>query len=246
VSNAPLHPKPVIIAGDHDHVLLRRVLRVNVRDRFIARLLLVDDETRSIALIDTGATGTTVSSADHDTALHVLWARDEPNAAIVVDVLGRQPVAPGDTLAVAAGTSWAYGPGLVVCELAGRARSSSPGTAIGPTHGLESFHGYNRRTLCVITTGFSLERWKITHPLLVDRLAEDVAIVNLVEPMAMLWPGGTDLLGRGEIRLIPTGTERVTLLPDGLGYAVIIRSHPDHDTLTHGHPPNDIASITLG
>jgi hypothetical protein len=245
VSNEPIHPKPLVAPGGPGQVLLRRVLRVNVPDRFIARLVLADEARRAVTLIDTGSTGTTVSAANHDTALHVLWARDEANAAIEVDGHGRLPVAPGDTLTVAAGASWTYGPDLVVCELAGKARSSNPGTVIGPTHGLESFHGYNRRTLCAITPGFSLERWKITQPLIVDHLADDIAIVNLVEPMALVWPLGTDLMGRGEIRIIPADAGRVTLLPDGLGYALISRSHPDREALAHGHSPDEIASITL-
>jgi hypothetical protein len=247
VTRAPHRPKPIVVAGDSSQVLLRRVLRVTCTQRSIARLQLVSDDRRAVSLVDTGATGITVLPSDRDTALHVIWARDETDADIEADGHRRAPVAPGDTVTVAAGTSWAYAPGLIVCEIAGKAtHGGHPGAMIGPTHGLESFFGYNRQTLCAITPGFSLERWKITQPLRLERLAEDIALVNLVEPTALLWPGGTDLLGRGEIRIIPPGTERVTLLPDGLGYVLIIRSQPDRDALAHGHAAEEIASITLG
>jgi hypothetical protein len=236
----PLQPRPIVIPGDREHQLLRRVLRVESDTRCIARIVLVDDASRYVALVDSGSGREAVTSS-RNTALHVIWARDEANAAVEVAEYGRLPVAPGDTLTVAAGLAWTYGPGLIVCEVAG-ARSAGTGRIAGPTHGMETFDGYNRRTLCALAPGLSLERWKVTQPL---TLPGDAVLVNLVEPMALGWPGGTDLLGRGEARIVPSGIEQVTLLPDGLGYALVLRTNPDVAALSGVFGADAIAEIWL-
>lgn len=234
----PRHPRPGIIPGDHNQILLRRVLRVDVPEPFIARLVLLDEVVRSVALIDSGA-GTGATQTSRDIALHVVWARDEANAWIEVEGKGRLSVAPGDTLTLASGTPCRPGPGLLLAEIGGpRDSPARPGAIVGPTHGIERFAGYNRRTFCAITPGFALERWKVTQPL---TLPGHAAIVNLVDPMALTWPGGTDLLRRGELRILPPSLDRVTLLPDGLGYALAIRSTLDVSSLS----PQDIAAIRV-
>jgi mannose-6-phosphate isomerase len=40
------------------------------------------------------------------------------------------------------------------------------------------------------------------------------------------WPGGSEILSRTASRLLPEGTGRITIVPDGLGY-VLIGSVPD-------------------
>ena len=241
MSERPFQPRPVVIPGQHEQQLLRRVLRVATGTSCIARIVLVDDASRYVALVDSGPGEETVTSP-RDTALHVVWAGDEAGAAIEVAVHGRLPVAPGDTLTVAAGVAWTYGPGLIVCEAGGPATAAGTGRIAGPTHGVETFDGYNRRTLCAIAPDFSLERWKITQPL---ALAGDAVVVNLVEPMALIWHGGADLLGRGEARIVPPGVETVTLLPDGLGYALVLRSDPDIAALSRAFGAKALPEVTL-
>jgi hypothetical protein len=216
----PFSPRPAVVPGDREHDLLRRVLRVDVAERFIARVVLLEESARYVSLSDSGD-GSDMAIAGRDLALHLLWARDEANAWIDVGGKGALPVAPGDTLTLASGTPFRVGPGLLLAEIGGPLASAPrPGAVVGPTHGIERFDGYNRQTLCASTPDFSLERWKVTQPL---ALRGDAAIVNLVQPMALSWPGGTDLLRRGELRVIPSLLDRVTLYPDGLGYALVIR-----------------------
>ena len=237
----PGRRQPTVVPGDPSQHLLRRVLCVDRPERFIARLVLHEEDAWAIALVDSG-TGSGTTSRERYTALHILWARDEDTAAISVEGHGALPVAPGDTVALAPGTAWRYGSGLLVCEVQAPQGSPCPGThVVGPTHGIERFDGLNRQTLCAIMPGLTLERWKITQPL---SLPAGAAIVNLVDPLALVWSGGTDLIGRGELRVLPSGLDRITLLPDGLGYALVVRTSPDIDGLRHALSPSEFAEIS--
>jgi hypothetical protein len=92
-----------------------------------------------------------------------------------------------------------------------------------PNHGIETFEGYNRRTDYETPAAFSLQRWKITQPLVLPDSDAPYAVVDLAAPLAITWYGGADLIGRGECRVVPSGTGPITLLPDGLGYALVVR-----------------------
>jgi hypothetical protein len=70
---------------------------------------------------------------------------------------------------------------------------------------------------------FSLERWKITQPLPFPATSSSYALVDLATPLALVWAGGIDIIGRGECRIIAPGTGSVSLIPDGLGYTLIVR-----------------------
>lgn len=225
MSQRPIRPPTTIQPGGIGHNLLRRVLRVEAGQISISRMTLIDDPHWRIGLQDTGPNGTPVAVTDRETSIHVLWARDDDTAAL--HIASREiAIAPGDTITLPAGIAWGAAPGMILCNISGpghdsREASSGP-NMIAPTHGRETFHGYNRQTTYPSPSGLSIERWKITQPLVLPGATSPYAIIDLTEPLALMWPGGTDLIGRGQCRIIPPGIGPITLLPDGLGYALIV------------------------
>jgi hypothetical protein len=220
---APEHPVPTFITSNPGHNLFQRVMRIRSEQAPIERIVLMDGPDLKLTLRDTGPDGTPVAAMDRDTALHILWALDDVSA--MIHVAEREiRIAPGDTILLPAGTPWRASPRMILCEIAAH-RNAGTGI-IGPTHGDETFHGYNRRTTYPSPPGLEIERWKITQPLSLPDSPSPYVIVDLVDPLAFVWPGGTDLIGRGECRVIPPRTGAVTLIPDGLGYALIVRHIP--------------------
>lgn len=215
---APRRPTPIIEAGTPTHRLLRGVLRVDVPQRHIRRIQLLATHGWTVSLLDTGD-GDALTPAG-DLTIHVLWQLDEMDAAITVDGAS-YPITPGDTMSVPARTAMAYSPGMLLAVI--EASRSTLHSVIPPSHGEESFEGYNRRTSYETPEGFALERWKITQPLTLPASTSPFAMICLAEPLGMAWRGGVDLVGRGACRLVEPGTGPVTLLPDGLGYALVIR-----------------------
>ncbi|HWV36748.1 MAG TPA: hypothetical protein VNZ55_14020 [Thermomicrobiales bacterium] len=221
----PVAPPRVVVPGDTGHILLRRVMKVRSDLHEIARITLVDQPDLRIILRDTGPEGTSSAAIARDTAIHLLWARDDASAHLTIDHR-RTPIAPGDMIVLPAGTGWRASPGLILCEISTGA-PASPGQRAAdllpsPTHGNETFHGYNRQTTYPAPSGIAISRWKITEPLELSPSSRDRYIVDLAAPVAMFWPTGTDLIGRGECRHIPPTTNPVTLLPDGLGYVLVV------------------------
>ena len=175
------------------------------------------------------------------TAIHVLWAAAASGTvsagvdSVVQHELTDHEVHPGDTLLVPPGVPFRFGTGLLAIVAATGAWEPSPDpdkwnrTPLhqGPTHGLSVFHRYNRRTICAALPELLVERWKLTEPL---DLPLDPGrwhyLTCLVDPVAIAWPGGADLLGRTEARLLPAGLDRLTVVPSGLGYVLLI-SIPD-------------------
>jgi hypothetical protein len=226
---APEHPAPAFVRGNPGHNLLQRVMRIRSEQASIERIILIDEPDLRLTLHDTGPEGTPSATLDRDTALHILWALDDESA--LVHIAEREiRIAPGDTMLLPAGTPWRASPRMILCEIAG-SRFDGPSepdhsSIIGSTHGEETFHGYNRRTTYPSPYGLEIERWKITQPLSLAIFPSPYVIVDLVDPLALMWLGGTDLVGRGECRVIPPRTGEVTLIPDGLGYALIVRHIP--------------------
>lgn len=223
---APLHPAPTFLRGGPGHDLLRRVMRIRTEQDSIERIILIDEPDLSLALRDTGPTGSPVATINRETALHVLWALDDESALVHIEEREIR-IAPGDTMLLPTGTPWRASPRMILCEVAG-SRFDEPSESdrpsiIDPTHGQETFHPYNRQTTYPSPHGLEIERWKITQPLLLPDSPSSYVIVDLVDPLALMWPGGTDLIGRGESRVILPCTGAVTLIPDGLGYALIVR-----------------------
>ena len=216
----PEHPAPTFVSGNPGHDLLQRVMRIRGEQAPTERIVLIDGPDLKLTLRDTGPAGTAEAAADRDTVLHILWALDEVSA--MIHVAEREiRIAPGDTILLPTGTPWRASSRMILCEIAAQ-RNVGTGI-IGPTHGEETFHGYNRRTTYPSPPGLWIERWKITQPLSLSDSPSPYVIVDLIDPLALVWRGGTDLIGRGECRIIPPGTGVVTLIPDGLGYALIVR-----------------------
>lgn len=177
--------------------------------------------------------GTPVHVAGSALICHVLWCADDRSAHVLAGVdpaaddgsgtdpdrLVRRPVSPGDTITIPTGVPHAFGPGILAYHLCAPAVPNQEATVPIPTHGLSWFEGFNRRTICACGPGFVLERWKVTQPL---RLHDDGSrwkfLTNLVEPVALAWEGGSELIGRAESRLLPASLRTCTIIPDGVAY----------------------------
>lgn len=197
-------------------------------------------------------------------ALQVLWQARQHDAGIFVgsdpqepsDLL-LHPAHPGDSLLVPPGMPFAPGMGsLVVIVHAdplkyGTVAAPSSALPLPPTHGLHLFRGYNRRTICLATPGLMLERWKLTSPLSLEVApGRPLYLLNLVQPVALTWAGGMRRLGPLEAVVIPEALRQVTVVPDGLGYLLLV-SDPD---LAHavipalraaGYPRHDLHAIGI-
>jgi hypothetical protein len=166
------------------------------------------------------------------TAIHILWTDGSKPHLIragkdEAEVLGLAPwvVAPGDTVTIPRGAPYRIGAGIIAfsLEMSDRRPTSETDLRIlPPTHGLSVFRRFNRRTICSATPALVLERWKLTHPLeLPLNTTRWHYLTNLVTPVALGWPGGTELVGRTDSRLLPQGLAAITLVPGDLGYVLM-------------------------
>lgn len=176
------------------------------------------------------------------TVVHVLWTAIGTHAEILAGLdpyteseLTGYEVHPGETVSIPNQVPYALGAGIVAFVF-GSARSQPTSDPAAwarsplpqpPNHGLNLFDRFNRRTICAAHKGLLLERWKISHPLDLSLKPDRWHyLTNLVEPVALTWPGGSELLQRTESRLLPPGLGRIGIVPDGLGY-ILIGSIPD-------------------
>ncbi len=173
-----------------------------------------------VSLVDTGNGDAEPWCPVGDTTFHILWQVNEDDAWIEADG-ERCPIAPGDTISVPAGTAIRQAAGMLLVTI--ETRTATLNGVLAPNHGIETFEGYNRRTDYQTPSTLALQRWKITQPLTLPASESAYVIVDLATPLALTWPGGTDLIGRGECRVIEAETGPISLLPDGLGYALVIR-----------------------
>ena len=201
----------------------------------------VDRITHTAMYIDATAQ-TPVYVSGGTTAIHVLWTAPGTRAELLagLDPYGDTELAgfhvhPGDTMSISAGVPYALGAGILAFVFAsGPAKIANDPAAWSaaqvtqpPHHGLNLFRRFNRRTICAAHHDVLLERWKISHPLdLTLNPQRWHYLTNLVEPVALNWPGGSTILGRTESRFLPAGLNRMSIVPNGLGY-VLIGSMPD-------------------
>lgn len=213
--------------------LIRRVLgRDGIPDEPVSAVVELDDPGAmpiGVAFVDASG-GRAEFTRRGASAIHCLWCRDERNAAVWVGPAhdgepSRHPISPGDTVYVPPGRSFAVGPGILGYDVWSTTPEGIRGDDASrpiPTHGLERYEGYNRRTVCAAGPHLALERWKVTQPLALPVPAgRALFVTNLVEPMAIAWRGGADLIGRAESRLLPPGLGTCTFIPDGLGYLLV-------------------------
>lgn len=216
---APWRPRPTVFPGTSAHRLIRGVLRMDPGELHAARIDLHGTEAWSVSLIDTGDGDAAPWCPLADTTFHILWQANEGD--VWIEANGeRYPIAPGDTMSVPAGMPTRHAAGMLVVRI--EATSPTLEHVLAPGHGVETFEGYNRRTDYQTPPAFALQRWKITQPLTLPAARSAVMIVDLAAPLAMAWHGGTDLIARGDCRVIRPETGPVTLLPDGLGYALVV------------------------
>lgn len=227
----PRRLQPRIERGSNGEDLIRRVLNRNgLPDAPVSTVVELDDPTMmpiGAALIDSGE-GRAERTRYGSSAFHCLWCRDERNATVWVGLaqdgeLSRHEISPGDSVYVPPGRSFSVGPGILGYDVwSTESADASGGASALPTHGLERFEGYNRRTVCAAGPHLALERWKVTQPLPLSVPAgKALFVTNLIEPMAIVWRGGSDLIGRAESRLLPPGLGACTFFPDGLGYLLV-------------------------
>ncbi len=195
-----------------------------------------------VATFVDAASRTPIHVSEGTTAIHVLWTVPGKRAEVFAGLDSHAPseltgydVHPGDTVSIPKSVPFAIGAGIIAFVFSSAPTqvtasperwSTSPLTR-PPHHGLNLFARFNRRTICAAHDDLLLERWKISHPLdlpLNPRRWHYLA--NLVEPVALNWPGGSEMLQRTESRLLPPGLESITIVPDGLGY-VLVGSIPD-------------------
>lgn len=217
----PITPRSTLIPGSPAHTLLRRVLKIRSSAPAIEQITLFHEAGRRVTLRDTGPHGTRNENTVNDTAIQLLWARDDASPYLMINDQ-KTSITPGDTIVLPVGTSWCGSSSLILCEISGdKARKTH---IEGPTHGTGLFHGYNRETIYPAPSGLAISRWKITKPLTMPPTGHDRLVIDLATPVTMLWPGGIDIVGHGECRLIPSGSGPVTLFPDGLGYVLLLRT----------------------
>jgi len=171
------------------------------------------------------------------TVVHVLWTAPRTRAemfagldpCIETELMGYE-VYPGDTATIPKRVPYALRAGIVAFAFgSARSQPTTDPAAVSrsplpqpPNHGLDLFDRFNRRTICAAHEGLLLERWKISLPLDLSLKPDRWHyLTNLVAPVALNWPGGSMLLKRTESRFLPRGLDRITIVPDGLGYVLI-------------------------
>lgn len=210
----PYSPIPRFVQGTDHAQLIRRLLRPTVEAN-VQRIDLITTTTVRISLIDSG-TNPSEHTAEGDTTIHVLWQAHEPEAWIRIS--GEEHlIAPGDSVGVPAGDSWLLSPDQLVVSIV--RRSSAMVIPLNPTHGDDLFAGHNRETR---PAGMGLARWKLTEPLTLDESEIDRVLVSLYADMALQYDSGVTMLRQGEASVIRPGTGRITLVPNGLSYVLVI------------------------
>lgn len=154
---------------------------------------------------------------------HMIWVREEANATASIGTsegTSRWPIAPGDSLLVPAAAGWRSTGSQLGILIAAPTSHTSP--APSPTHGVDDFHGHNRRTTYPTLGGITTHRWKITQPLDLSRHHDRPVIVfSLADDPAIATPTESLTLRRGEAVIAETDRP-VAIYPAGLAYVYTI------------------------
>jgi hypothetical protein len=153
----------------------------------------------------------------------MIWVREEANATSSIGTsegTPRWPIAPGDSLLVPAAAGWRTTGGQLGILIATPTSHTSP--ASSPTHGVDDFHGHNRRTNYPTLGGITTHRWKITQPLDLSRHHDRPVIVfSLAGDPAIATSTESLTLRRGEAVIAETDRP-VAIYPAGLAYVYTI------------------------
>lgn len=213
----PYSPIPRIVAGSDHLRLISRILRPNVATD-TQRIDLVTTSFKRVSIVDTGERPSE-QIAEGDTAIHVLWQQDEDEAAIWIDE-DRHAIAPGDTVMIPGGDRFRLSPNTLIVLVSMRKHSLS--LPIPPTHGDYHFNGYNRESRYPADAGFALSRWKITDTLTFGQPESERVLISLYADFAIQHSGGVTMLRQGEASVIRPQVGRITLVPNGLSYVLVI------------------------
>jgi hypothetical protein len=167
------------------------------------------------SIVDTSKEGQCWQSAGEE-VIHVMYARNEERCQIEVDG-NSMPILPGDTIAIGAESSVGLSPDMLVLQI--RLDRGDRIDVSTPTHGIEQFDGYNRRTIYATGPQIALERWKLTGPQVIP-VDRELAIVVLYGKVSCVQAGAIETLDVGE-SLVAIGPGDVRIVPDGLGYVAI-------------------------
>lgn len=213
----PYTPIPRIVTGEHHLHLIHRILRPDVPPD-TQRIDLITTSFKRVSLIDSGEYPID-TVAEGDTAVHVLWQKDESEAAIWIDE-DRYPIAPGDTVMIPGGDVFRLSPNTLAILIA--VRKHSLALPIPPTHGDYHFDGYNRESRYPNDAGFALSRWKVTQELIFSAPESERVMVSMLGNFAVQSRGGVTMLNQGEASVIRPDVGQVTLVPNGLSYVLVI------------------------
>jgi hypothetical protein len=161
-------------------------------------------------LIDTGNDGFPFP-ADGETAIQNIFAEDDTRATMTMND-ETFPFLPGDNVLFDEEVPVSLSPGMIVLAIT---TGQPSGRIITPTHGVDDFDGFNRRTRCLSGNHLRLERWKLTGPQRIAVTDSPVIVCGLF--------GRMSLIGESEIHPLPSfstvvSDAGVTVVPDGLGY----------------------------
>ncbi len=212
--------KPTLIdryAGrDDDATCLCYVIPEQLRPNPPHGVMLVDTSVDEDPLPRMGSTGGSI--------WHVIWVSDEANASATVNSPGgtfRWPIAPGDSVGVPAGAGLRIiggQLGLLITD----STHHTPHAFSPPTHGIDDFHGHNRRTTYPMLGGIATHRWKITQPLDLSRHHDrPVIVVSLAGDLTIASPTESLTLSQGQA-VIADPERAITIYPAGLAYVYTI------------------------
>ncbi|MCO5216824.1 MAG: hypothetical protein M9950_11820 [Thermomicrobiales bacterium] len=210
-------PMPRFVVGSDHHDLIRRLFRRSAPPG-TQRIDLITTTKLRVSIVDCGKASSPIES-EADTIIHVLWQLDESAATITIGG-DTWPIAPGDTAAIPTGDEWYLSPNQLMIQIV--RRSHELALPVAPHHGMESFTGHNRGTTYDLPTQLSIQRWKLTEPLTVES-AQDQILIGLFNDLALQHHSEVELMPQGEVRVV-RGDGPITLVPNGLSYALIIRT----------------------
>lgn len=153
-----------------------------------------------------------------ESLLHILHVENEDDSTVDVDGVV-WPIHPGDSLFMGESSRVLISGGVLMLQV--HCDRSGSISFLPPSHGTESFDGFNRRTVFEAGRHFTFERWKLTtHQEIVIEPGCAMAMVGLFGNISCIEGDTIETLHAGESLVATHG--RVRLIPDGLAYIALI------------------------
>ncbi|MEJ7839541.1 MAG: hypothetical protein WKF81_12035 [Thermomicrobiales bacterium] len=168
-------------------------------------------------LFDSGSSASNLP-ASGETLFHILYVQNENDSIVEVED-GSWPIHPGDSVCIGGSPHVSISPGVLALLVRSETRSETEFAL--PSHGIETFDGFNRRTTYEAGEHFSFERWKLTQPQTIEIEANQAAaMVVIFGNISFIADGIVETLGAGES--VVCTKKRVRLIPDGLAYIALV------------------------